>query len=865
MDFEEVPPLSHKKLAIILLVGSVLLVTPFLLRFSRGVEKSIFSAMATLTDVKETLDEKLILLSDLYLNLEGTQGAQSKVKLEKAEKHFAYSKDVYQLASTFIEASSKRYPKYGTFWSRYRERLAATWKEIDGVYGKIRAAAGSVEADGESLRTAATPSASAAPAPSAVTRSSVAPAPSVPSAASSAPAPSAPAPSVRPAPAAAPAPVAVAVAPRPAPRAVTPPAARKPASELGQQEVLEMYREGYQCFARSDEKSLERGAGLFREILAAQPSFHLARYWLSKTYVLQKKIDEAKVEAERLHRDQPNLQIAKDLLREVENIAAMQARAAGAPASSAPAAAPRVALRPASSPAPVAALPAPSPRPVPAARPVAPSRPVVASLPVGAPERPRIGRIRSLDGDAPQLASPVITAGGPPLGRDALRPVAIMVENSRRARPQSGLQEADVVYEIPVEGGITRFMAVYRDPRSDVGPIGPVRSCRPYFVENLNLFDAVYTHCGASTEGYVRIREHKVDDIDEIRVGSGFWRSRKRRAPHNLYTDLKGIRGVIDQKGYRKTTRVNGEVFDRSGSVTRSFQSEYVTIDVPYHRAYAVSYRYDPLSNRYARQINGKDHLDGETGKVLEADNVVIRHAEMEKLDAAGRLRVEMVGSGRCTLLVGGRILQGSWMRDDFARPVRYRDAKGRPIALNPGNVWVQVVPDESRIAVRRQPLGPAESARLARLEASLSNGMLLAKEKAQVVSPRSSEFGAASLPRPAVAVRPAPRAVDPARSFVSPEDAEETDVLRAEAYQALAPSPRAVPALPGLRPEAPARVALPSSNPIFASRAAAAPVSPAPMTARVEAPARPAAQAAPEKAPWLADTDVVDFDLDSF
>lgn len=810
------PPLSHKKLAIILVVGSILLVTPFLLRFSRGVEKSIFSAMATLTDVKETLDEKLILLSDLYLNLEGKQDGQSKVKLEKAEKHYAYSQDVYKLASTFIEASSKRYPKYGTFWSRYRERLAATWKEIDGVYAKIRVTAGGSDGEAPERKTArgTRPAATAQVANASVAIAEELP-PSNPAASPRAVAPVSPSP--------------VAFVPKSAPKLVSPsPVVTRtaaprpkaaPSAKLNQQQVLEMYREGYQCFARGDEDSLARGARLFAQILEAQPSFHLARYWLSKTYVLQKMVGEARDEAERLHQDQPNLQIAKDLLREVENIAAMQARLGKA---SPPAPAPRPE-------APVLAE-ASAPKLAPTPIQTSTRSNSEGTKGIADEDRPRIGRIdpASLP---PVLASPVVTADAGPLARDVDRPIAIMIENSRRARPQSGLQEADVVYEIPVEGGITRFMAVYRNPGRDVGPIGPVRSCRHYFVDNLPLFDAVYTHCGASTQGYVAIKKKGIDDIDEIRVGSGFWRSRKRRAPHNLYTNLDGLKKVITAKSFRRRTRVNGEIFDRLPRIARSFKSEYVTVDVPYHRAYGVSYRYDPLSNRYERQINGADHVDGETNEVLRADNVVIRHAEMETLDAAGRLNVEMVGSGRCTLLVGGRVLQGTWRRDALDRPVRYLDGEGKPIALNPGNVWVQVVPDHSRIAVKRHALAPADSARLARLEASLGNRLLLAKEKARLVSPSRSILTAAPRPMPIMAsldLRPeaAPKIQIPTRP---------------------APSP--------LRARNASRIETPSS------RSEASPA----MSARIPAASSATTPLRKEAAPWLADTDVVDFNLDSF
>ena len=111
----------------------------------------------------------------------------------------------------------------------------------------------------------------------------------------------------------------------------------------------------------------------------------------------------------------------------------------------------------------------------------------------------------------------------------------VMIDNMEDARPQSGLDKADVVFEIEAEGGITRYMALFYNNGAD--KIGPCRSARYYFAELAKGLDAVYAHVGGSTDGYSTIRQLKLQDIDGIRAtAQQFWRSKDRKAPHNCYT-----------------------------------------------------------------------------------------------------------------------------------------------------------------------------------------------------------------------------------------------------------------------------------------------------------------------------------------
>jgi len=146
-----------------------------------------------------------------------------------------------------------------------------------------------------------------------------------------------------------------------------------------------------------------------------------------------------------------------------------------------------------------------------------------------------------------------------PEGTTDRRPLAVMIENAPAARPQSGLDRADVVYEILAEGAITRFLAIYL--HGDTSEVGPVRSARPYYIERMLEYDAMYAYCGGSEAAKEMVRSERVAALDEFGIGrQAYWRTKDRKAPHNLYGDTNKLRQVGAKKGYEKIVRL--PVFD---------------------------------------------------------------------------------------------------------------------------------------------------------------------------------------------------------------------------------------------------------------------------------------------------------------
>lgn len=268
------------------------------------------------------------------------------------------------------------------------------------------------------------------------------------------------------------------------------------------------------------------------------------------------------------------------------------------------------------------------------------------------------------------------------------RVVMVMVNNHSKARPQSGLDQADMVYEMLEEGLITRFMAFYQSHSPKT--VGPVRSIRPYNVELGQGFDAIMSHAGGSVAALSMIKGGEYADLDEIYAyGKAYWRDKSRRAPHNLYTSIAKLRAGAEEKGY--SLGGNTPVFSYK-SVDEPMSGDAATaIHVTYSKRNTAGYEYDEATKQYKRLTAGKPHMDKETGKQLTATNVLVIAARHQTLDQEGRLEIDTTGPGEGYIFQRGKALPITWERRDGAIRA-YQN--GIEVKLYPGTTWVNVVPD---------------------------------------------------------------------------------------------------------------------------------------------------------------------------
>jgi len=275
------------------------------------------------------------------------------------------------------------------------------------------------------------------------------------------------------------------------------------------------------------------------------------------------------------------------------------------------------------------------------------------------------------------------------------RPLSIMVENAEGARPQSGLDKANIVYEVLAEGGITRFLAIYYD--QDAEEVGPIRSARPYFVSKSLEHQAIYIHVGGSDEATNFIKEENIDDINEFVDFQPFWRSTDRKPPHNLYASTLKLRTEANKLGYIEMIKKQEYQFEVSRNEKLTGR-ETDSIVIPYNSIYSVSYKYQPESMKYIRFMNGEPHIDAKTKKQIAVDNIIIQFAETKIIDQEGRLAIDFVGKGTGLLFFKGNSTEITWEKSDLRARTLFLDKEGNRIALTPGNVWIQIVPSDLKI-----------------------------------------------------------------------------------------------------------------------------------------------------------------------
>ena len=277
------------------------------------------------------------------------------------------------------------------------------------------------------------------------------------------------------------------------------------------------------------------------------------------------------------------------------------------------------------------------------------------------------------------------------------RPIVVMVENSPAARPQTGLHEADLVYEVLAEGDITRFIAVYHSVKSE--EIGPVRSIRPYFVQLGWALDGILVHAGWSQEAMNLMAKHKLNHLDQVYGDHDFyWRDKSRKAPHNLYTSTELVRKGAEARKFRDEWEKQPILTFAGADAGEPAGDPAPSVTIPYIGGYTVGYTYDEAAKTYLRSMKGEPHNDKKTGERLTATNVMIVEAKHRIVDSVGRREVDVFGPGKGFLLQGGKKREIVWELQDGLIRAYEKEGDLLDIALLPGKTWIQIVPDAGRV-----------------------------------------------------------------------------------------------------------------------------------------------------------------------
>lgn len=274
------------------------------------------------------------------------------------------------------------------------------------------------------------------------------------------------------------------------------------------------------------------------------------------------------------------------------------------------------------------------------------------------------------------------------------RPLAIMIGNTSDALPQYGISSADIIYEVPVEGSLTRLMAIFQD-YSALDKIGSVRSCRHYFVYFAKEFDALYAHYGQAAYAESLLAQDDVHNLSGLDGSIGsivFYRDTNRKAPHNAFASAEGINAGIEKKGYR--TELSSDYqghyqFAEDGEEVNLTNGEDALVVSPGYFINKPWFVYNAEDGLYYRYQYKDKHIDGTDEQQLAVKNILVQYCEWSKLDEKGYLDINTTSGGEGIYITNGKMEKVTWIKANEDSPARYFDESGNEITINQGKTWV--------------------------------------------------------------------------------------------------------------------------------------------------------------------------------
>lgn len=285
------------------------------------------------------------------------------------------------------------------------------------------------------------------------------------------------------------------------------------------------------------------------------------------------------------------------------------------------------------------------------------------------------------------------------------RPIAVMVNNHPTARQfHSGLQDAYIVYELIVEGGLTRYMAVYKD--ATTAKIGSVRSARHYYLDYALENDAIYVHFGWSPQAQSDISSLGVNNINGL-YDNAFWRDKSLgiSTEHTAFTSMEKIASDVTRKGYRTTsdkkTLLNYSTKEVDLSNLEGAKPAN-NVNIRYSASVTTSYTYDAEAKVYKRSVNGKAHTDYDTKEQYTAKNIITYQVTNSAIsgDKKGRQEFNNLGEDKGYYISNGYAVPIKWKKDSRSLQTVYTYLNGEEIDVNDGNTYIQIQPTGQSLTI---------------------------------------------------------------------------------------------------------------------------------------------------------------------
>lgn len=287
------------------------------------------------------------------------------------------------------------------------------------------------------------------------------------------------------------------------------------------------------------------------------------------------------------------------------------------------------------------------------------------------------------------------------------RNYAVMINNHSSARSfHSGLQKAYIVYEIIVEGGYTRMMALYKDV--DVSKIGSVRSARHYFLDYALENDAIYVHWGGSPQAQSDISKFGISDIDGYAYeGKYFYRDNELNVAyeHRGFTNSEMINNAIKSLKYRSTTKEDNllnYVIDDIDMTSLTDSQVANNVSIKYSNLLTTTYVYDSVNKVYLRNVNNKEHIDYDTKEQYKVKNIITYQVSNYTIDGdtKGRQNLNNVGTGTGYYISNGYAVPILWEKSSHTGQTKYMYKDGTEINVNDGNTFIQIQPKNQVLTI---------------------------------------------------------------------------------------------------------------------------------------------------------------------
>lgn len=275
---------------------------------------------------------------------------------------------------------------------------------------------------------------------------------------------------------------------------------------------------------------------------------------------------------------------------------------------------------------------------------------------------------------------------------------AVIVDNHPDARPSFGLSSAELVYDIPAEGGINRYLAFFVVDNKDGLEVGPVRSVRPYFLDIAKEYGAIIAHCGGSPEALARVSKEKLLSFNEFYNGSYFRRYKSYLAPHNILLNLDLFRDYLRDRNY-ESSKFEPWIFKKNNTPPEIdlFLSTFEVSVLNGQKQYASRWEYDLDLNLYFKYLADKKHIDS-NGEQISAVNLIFHFVETKILDSELRLKIDLLGGNRAVVCLDGLCNDGYWQKEDEGSRTRYYKESGEEFVFNIGKTWVHFIDENTNL-----------------------------------------------------------------------------------------------------------------------------------------------------------------------